>query len=106
MILTPRDVAWNQRVTRKAHELGWTVFEQVQRNQRPHEPSLVLTQLDRIALVWLRTNKPRPARRPPMERYAVGGAEVYLWTPPDWHEVCAVLLPNPPGGSGAFAAAA
>ncbi|MFD0854541.1 hypothetical protein ACFQ07_20055 [Actinomadura adrarensis] len=102
MLLNDAAHAWNNEVRSKALNLGWMVWEQAVRNQRQHEPSLVLLRGDRLILAYLRTGRPRAM--PSTERFAeIPGVEVYVWRPPDWTSVLVTLLgdgrPGDPDGT-------
>ncbi|WP_051853551.1 hypothetical protein [Streptomyces sp. NRRL S-146] len=93
MILGPREYAWQEKVIRQAREHGWTVYEQNQRSNRQHAPSLLLVRGVRVLAVWLRTSRPR--QLPPVDQMGAR-IEAYLWQPADWPDVLSVLLMDPP----------
>lgn len=91
MILGEKETAWLLRVVEAARHHGWTVYGNQARNQRQHEPSLVLMHGQRIALVFLRTTA-RSDRQPPAAYLdKIPGVEVYIWTPKDWPAISTTL---------------
>lgn len=91
VILGEKEAAWLLRVVEAARHHGWTVFGNQARNQRPHEPSLVLMHGQRIALVFLRTTS-RNDRQPPTAYLdKIPGVEVLVWTPKDWPTISTTL---------------
>lgn len=100
MLLNQTQFDWNDRVTRKAHELGFQVYEQATRNKRVADPSLLLIKGPRIIAVWLRTGRRREDRQPPTDRFPPA-VERYVWYPPDWAQVNVTLMTAPRGDDGA-----
>lgn len=91
VILGEKEAAWLLRVVEAARHHGWTVFGNQARNQRPHEPSLVLMHDWRVLLVFLRTNV-RGDRGPSTAHLdKIPGVEVYVWSPKDWTTISTTL---------------
>jgi hypothetical protein len=94
VILGQNELAWQEKVTAEAMRLGWTPYAQVLRNERQHDPSVVLVHGERVIVAYLRTKSPRA--RPPLERFAgVAQVETYVWCPADWSLIRVVLMCSP-----------
>lgn len=95
MILDERALKWTGEVRSRALNAGWNVYEQSLRNQRQHDPSLVMVRADRVILAYLRTGRPRPV--PPVDRFAgLPGVETYVWRPADLPFVAVTLTSKTP----------
>ena len=95
MILDTKALAWQEKVTAEALRRGWNVYHQVLRNQRQHDPSVILLRHHRMIVAYLRTAKPRA--RPPIERFdPIPGVESVVWLPADWPIVVAQLISDRP----------
>ncbi|MFC1434267.1 hypothetical protein ACEZDB_26870 [Streptacidiphilus sp. N1-3] len=88
MRLGPKEYEWIERVTSRAVADGWQVYQPSTARQRQHDPTLILTHVSSVLMVWLRSARPRPDRQPPIERFAsMPGVKGVLWCPSDWAQV-------------------
>ena len=88
MRLGLKEHEWIDRVTTRALADGWQVYTPSSPRERQHDPTLILTHVGSVLMVWLRTARPRPDREPPIERFAsFTGVKGVLWCPADWAEV-------------------
>lgn len=94
MRLGPTQLDWDDRVRRKAGELGFTCYHQVQSSHRPYAPSLLLVKNNRMIAVWLRTGRKRGDRQPD-PTVVPAGVEAYVWYPEDWPSAMARLMIEP-----------
>ena len=105
MILNESAIRWNNEVRSTALNHGWNFYEQTLRNQRQHDPAVVLIRGDRVILAYLRSGRPRT--EPPVARFAgVAGVEVYVWHPRDRYDMLRVLLAGPRDAGGPLPPAA
>jgi hypothetical protein len=101
-----RDLRWHEDITSLARREGWTVWEQSREQQRPHDPTFFAAKGGAVIAVWLRSSSPRPARVPPVDRFAGAGVRGFFWSPLDMASARAVLLTGDrpvsvaPGGVG------
>ncbi|WP_158840949.1 hypothetical protein [Saccharothrix deserti] len=95
MILGPRELDWQRQVLDTARRAGWTTYVQDLRNERSHEPSVVLVRATRVVLVFLRTNVRRAHETLPGRFAELHGVECYLWAPRDWPRIRILLTTAP-----------
>lgn len=100
MRLGPTQLDWEDRVRRKAGDLGYTTYGQQQVNQRTHAPSLLLVKPGRVIAVWLRTGRRRDDRQPDTS-HLPAGVEAHVWYPADMPQATAVLMLAPRGDDAA-----
>ncbi|MEV4888984.1 hypothetical protein AB0K48_06315 [Nonomuraea sp. NPDC055795] len=93
MLLDLKAIEWELKIGQEARRHGWIVYEHTLRQRKPYDPSMVLTRLDELIVVYARTSAPRAGRTPPLERFP--GAEVVLWCRADWASVRAALARPP-----------
>ncbi|MCU1591678.1 MAG: hypothetical protein JWP11_2934 [Frankiales bacterium] len=93
MILDEKSRRWESEVLELAVREGWTPYVQSLRNRRQPMPSVVLVNLGRVLVVYLRLNRRNP---PPIDDVAATlGVKAVLWTPADRPLVRAALgLPS------------
>lgn len=92
MRLQLRDLRWHEEIIAMARREGWTVYEQGTQQQRPENPTFLATKGTTVIAVWLRSAAARPARVPPIDRYAEEGVRGFYWSPLDSASARAVLL--------------
>ena len=83
MRLQLRDLRWHEDVIAMARREGWTVYEQGTQQQRPENPTFLAAKGMTVIAVWLRSAAARPARVPPIDRYAEAGMRGFYWSPRD-----------------------